>query len=91
MTTLTLFKAVMQILAVAFVCYCIYHEKSFIRFERKAFKVVKCFFKACVITVCEAGREKSLKNSARVTRISDYSNKTSSYGGSVKKDEIRIA
>lgn len=86
MTTITLFKALIEILAVILVCYGIYHEKKLIRFERKAFKFVKCFFKACVLTI-EEKRAKN-KSSAQITDISAFETEAS---GSAKKDSFRIA
>lgn len=91
MTTLTLFKALIEMLVVILVCYGIYREKSLIRFERRAFKFIKCFFKALYITVGEKFAKSTSKHPADITRISPPSQSSASFCGSVKKDEIRIA
>ncbi len=87
MTTITLFKSLIEILAVILVCYGIYREKSLIRFERKAFKFIKCFFKACYLSVKEISEKK--KNYAEITDIGDFSE--SGKYARAKKDSVRIA
>lgn len=70
MSTLTLFKALIEICVILLVCVGIYNEKSFIRFERKALKFIKCFFKACVITIKEKqANSSSDKKNAEITLI----------------------
>ncbi len=91
MTTLTLFKALIEMLVVILVCYGIYREKSLVRFERRAFKFLKCFFKALYITADEKFGKASAKRTASITHLSADSEKSQSFCGSVKKDEIRIA
>jgi len=70
MTTLTLFKALIEICVILLVCVGIYNEKSFIRFERKAAKFIKCFFKACVLTLKEKqARRRSKERRNYVDRL----------------------
>ena len=70
MTTLTLFKALIEICVILLVCVGIYNEKSFIRFERKAAKFIKCFFKACVLTLKEKHcKRKKIKKSGEIMSI----------------------
>lgn len=70
MSTLTLFKALIEICVILLLCVGIYNEKSFIRFERKALKFIKCFFKACVITIKEKqANSLSDKKNAEITLI----------------------
>lgn len=70
MTTLTLFKALIEICVILLVCVGIYNEKSFIRFERKAAKFIKCFFKACVLTLKEKqGKRADVQKSAEIMSI----------------------
>lgn len=74
MSTLTLFKALIEICVILLVCVGIYNEKSFIRFERKALKFIKCFFKACVITIKEKqANGSSEKKNAEITLIGSKS------------------
>ncbi len=53
MSNLTLFKAIIEVLAVIAVCFGFYYEEKFIKFERKAFIFIKCVFKALFYTVKE--------------------------------------
>lgn len=53
MTNLTLFKALVEILAVVAVCVGFYYEEKFVKLERKVFVFLKCFFKALFFTIKE--------------------------------------
>lgn len=47
------FRFILECAAVAVVCYAIYHEKDLIKMERKIYKYIKAFLKACYYTCKE--------------------------------------
>lgn len=51
MSTQTVLHLLFSILLVVVGCYAIIHEQGLIRFERKAWKYVKAFFKAIYYTI----------------------------------------
>ncbi len=59
MSTLTIFKAVIELLILAAICIGFYHEDKVAEFERKVFKFIKCFVKACIITAEQKFSKKS--------------------------------
>ncbi len=67
MTGLTVFKFILETLAVALVGYCIYNEKSLAAFERKLGRFLKNFFKFCV---SEFREKKKVTTKSNVVEVS---------------------
>lgn len=51
MTLFSIIKVVLELSAIALLCYGVYREKDLIKFERKVFKYLKAFVLSCVYTV----------------------------------------
>jgi uncharacterized protein (UPF0305 family) len=68
MTTLELIKLFIEIAIISLGAYAIYSEKDLVRFERKAAKYIKAFFKALQLSI----RDK--KQSKRVAVVTPYRN-----------------
>lgn len=62
MTTLTLVKAFIEILVAVAICYGFCNEEKLAYAERKAFKFIRCFIKACIITLKQKHNKKKKSN-----------------------------
>ncbi len=66
----TVLKFFFETLAVVFVSYCIYHEEKIAKFERKAARFLKGFFKFCVAEIKEKKEIKEMKTPENIIEIS---------------------
>ncbi len=69
MTTLAIFKFTIGLLVLSVICVGFYHEKKIAAFEKRLFKIIKCFIKACIITIEQKYSDKHL--SSDIIKISD--------------------
>ena len=61
MTTFAIVKLFAEVALILLGAYAIYREKDIARFERKALKYIKAFFKAVYYTVLEKKQSKAKK------------------------------
>lgn len=63
MTVFSIIKAILELSAIALLCYGVYREKDLIKFERKVFKYVKAFVLSCAYSIRDKfKREKKTGN-----------------------------
>lgn len=72
MTTFAIVKLFAEVALVLLGAYAIYREKDIARFERKALKYIKAFFKAVYYTVLEKKQSKVKKVSRPTYRNAEY-------------------
>ena len=72
MTTFAIVKLFAEVALVLLGAYAIYREKDIARFERKALKYIKAFFKAVYYTVLEKKQPKVKKVSRPTYRNAEY-------------------
>lgn len=51
MTIFSFIKVILELSAIALLCYGVYREKDLIKFERKVYKYVKAFVLSCAYSV----------------------------------------
>lgn len=66
-----LFKALLEFLAVVLCAVAVYNEKKLVRFERKAFKAVKCLVLAVVAVYKEEHSKKAEVVELRASKNAD--------------------
>ena len=90
MTTLAIFKILVQSTLIILAAYSIYREKDLIKLERKAVKYIKAFFKALYYTV---RRKKSDNNMSKLPtyRNNEYDEMLSRLNKASKIENIKVA
>ena len=91
MTTLTILKFLFQLVLICVGAYALLHEKELARFERKAVKYIKAFFKAVYISYKEK-KEKNIQL-APVTPIgnAEYEEMLSRLSKASKLEDVLVA
>jgi hypothetical protein len=88
MTTLTIIKFFFNLFLVFVGTYAILHEKELAKFERKAIKCVKAFFKAIYLTI----KEKEQKETVIYEFKNDeYEEMLASLNKASKLDDVLVA
>ena len=91
MTTLTIIKFGFNLFLVLLGTYAILHEKELAKFERKAAKYVKAFFKAIYLTVKEKKQAQQKVAVIHEVKSDDYNEMLAHLNNASKLEDVLVA
>ena len=91
MTTLTIIKFFFNLFLVFVGTYAILHEKELAKFERKAIKCVKAFFKAIYLTIKEKEQAEQKETVIYEFKNDEYEEMLASLNKASKLDDVLVA
>ncbi len=91
MTLLSIIKVILELSAIALLCYGVYREKDLIKFERKVFKYVKAFVLSCVYCIRDRFQREQKNDNVISVDTSAYEEMLTSLNKSSNVYDIKIA
>lgn len=91
MTVFSIIKVILELSAIALLCYGVYREKDLIKFERKIFKYVKAFVLSCVYSVRDKLSDEKKTDNVISVDTTAYEEMLASLNKSSNVYDIKIA
>lgn len=91
MATLTILKFFFHIFLISVGAYALLHEKELARFERKAVKYIKAFFKAVYLSIKEKNAPEAQVTPINISGNAEYEEMLSRLNKASKIEDVLVA